>query len=136
VLIVDDDHSLSRVVAEILGDEGYAVACLANAHPTALQSEVARLEPDVVLLDGSGPTSDGESWDSAAWLRTRDRPIAAIMVTGHLTDLAEAQLGLSQRSQRAAFVGVLPKPFDLDRLVDLVARAVQESAADNPTTVV
>jgi hypothetical protein len=40
--------------------------------------------------------------------------------------LAEAQLGESARSQRAAFAGIVAKPFDLQVLVDVVASAVQQ----------
>jgi len=39
--------------------------------------------------------------------------------------LTEARLGESQRSQRAAFVGIIAKPFDLQYLIDLVGAAVE-----------
>lgn len=133
VLIVDDDKSVVEVVAEILRDEGYAVACLADGQLGALQAEVARLEPEVVLLDGGGAAGYGQSWNSAAWLRTRGRPIAVIMFTAHQLDLAEAMVGQSERSRCAQFVGFLPKPFDLDAVVDQVAQAMRGLAVDGTT---
>jgi DNA-binding NtrC family response regulator len=129
VLIVDDDQDISTIVAEVLSAEGFSVSELRDAHPAIIQAEVARLEPDVVLLDGGEGSGYGYSWMNAAWMRERSRPIPVIMFTGHSTELAEAQIGLSERSRKAAFVGFLSKPFDLRDLVETVSRIVDEPAA-------
>jgi CheY-like chemotaxis protein len=129
VLIVDDDQDISNIVAEALSEEGFVIYALRDARPGAVQSEVARLEPDVVLLDGGDGRDYGYSWLNAAWMRERTRPIPVIMFTAHARELAEAQLGASERSKSAAFVGFLPKPFDLRILIETVARVVEEPAA-------
>jgi DNA-binding NtrC family response regulator len=129
VLIVDDDHDISRIVAEVLTEEGFDISELGDAQSSVVRAEVTRLEPDVVLLDGSGGVSYGFSWVNAAWMRERSRPIPVIMFTGHAAELAEAQVGASERSKKAAFVGFLPKPFDLAALVEIVVRVVEDSAA-------
>jgi DNA-binding NtrC family response regulator len=128
VLIVDDDEDVSGLVAEVLREEGFAVTGLVDAQATAICDEVARLEPDVVLLDGWDKAGYGQSWTNAAWLHERGRPIAVIMFTAHAQELAEAQLGQSERSQRAAFMGFISKPFDLQVLIDMVGRAADELA--------
>jgi DNA-binding NtrC family response regulator len=128
VLIVDDDRDISSLVAEVLTDEGFAVVELADLQSDAIQHEVTRVEPDVVLLDGWDATGYGQSWLDAAWLHARARPIAVIMFTSHTAELQEAQLGESERSQAAAFVGLVAKPFDLQELIDIVVRAVEEPA--------
>ena len=129
VLVVDDDQYIARLVVEVLTEEGFAVAELVDPQPVAIRRMVARLEPDVVLLDGGDAAGYGQSWSTAAWLHARERPIGVIMFTAHARELAEAQLGASGRSQGAAFVGFVAKPFDLEVLVDTVAGAVQEPAA-------
>jgi DNA-binding response OmpR family regulator len=129
VLIVDDDLDISTIVAEVLTAEGFVVSELADAHPGRIQAEVARLEPDLVLLDGGEGSGYGYSWLNAAWMHERSRPIPVIMFTGHSSALAEAQIGLSERSKHAAFVGFLSKPFDLRELVEIVARVVDEPTA-------
>jgi DNA-binding NtrC family response regulator len=126
VLIVDDDEQISGVVTEALTEEGFTVSALADAHTAAIWDEVARLEPDVVLLDGGDGAGYGQSWNNAAWLHERRRPIGVIMFTAHARELAEGQLGESERSQLAAFAGFIPKPFDLQLLLDIVGRAVKE----------
>jgi DNA-binding response OmpR family regulator len=121
VLISDDDATISGLVAEILSEEGFTVAELLNTRPAAIWEKVASLKPDLVLLDGCGALGYGESWEVAARLRHRKPPIAVIMFTGHAQELTEARLGKSGRSERAAFAGVLSKPFDLQLLIDTVA---------------
>jgi two-component system, NtrC family, nitrogen regulation response regulator NtrX len=126
VLIVDDDEDVSALVAEVLTEEGFDVTALADARPAAIWEMVGRVEPDVMLLDGGDAAGYGESWDSAAKLNERSRPIAVIMFTAHAREFAEAELGETLRSQKAAFVGFISKPFNLDVLVDVVRRAVEE----------
>jgi DNA-binding response OmpR family regulator len=116
VLIVDHDRHISALVAELLREAGFAVAELTDTTAEAIQAQVHCLEPDVVLLDGSDKLGYGESWAKAAWLHERERPIKVIMFTCHAKDLAEGRLGMTERSQRAAFVGFLSKPFDIDVL--------------------
>ena len=48
------------------------------------------------------------------------------MFTGHIDELVEAQLGETERSRSAGFVGTIAKPFDLQTLDDVVMRAVDE----------
>ena len=129
VLIVDDDNDISMLVADILRESGFAVTELADMSPDAIRAEVSRTEPDVVLLDGGDKVEYGQSWAHAAWLHERQRPIVVIMFTSHAKDLAEGALRETERSRRAAFVGFVNKPFDIDVLIDVVARAVHEPSA-------
>jgi DNA-binding response OmpR family regulator len=57
VLVVDDEHSLARVVASYLERDGYAVEC-ANDGAAALAA-ARRDEPQVVVLDLMLPEVDG-----------------------------------------------------------------------------
>ena len=38
-------------------------------------------------------------------------------------------MGETKRNQRAAFIGFIAKPFDLEELIDIVNRAVEEPSA-------
>jgi FixJ family two-component response regulator len=48
-----------------------------------------------------------------------------IMFTAHSRELIEAQMGVTERSKHAGFAGFLSKPFDLNVLVETVARAIE-----------
>ena len=126
VLIVDDDEDISSLVAEVLREEGFAVTTLADSRPDVLSVELARVSPDLVLLDGGDGAGYGKSWEIAAWLHERRRPIPVIMFTAHARELAEAELSETERSHRAGFVDLIGKPFDLQALIDSVGRALTE----------
>ena len=118
MLIVDDDQDISKIVAEVLSEEGFQISVLRDSQPAVIHAEIARLEPDVVLLDGGDGGSYGDSWVYAAWMRERSRPIPVIMFTAHTRELAEARLGVSERSKSAAFRGFSPqavRPTNLGR---------------------
>jgi DNA-binding NtrC family response regulator len=135
VLIVDDDNMTSALVAEVLSDEGFTVTHLGNMTSDAIRAAVNRLEPDIVLLDGSDKLGYSDSWADAAWLHERARPFAVIMFTSHASDLAEGQLRETERSQRAAFVGFVGKPFELDMLLVQVKRAATNYAGSSASPV-
>ena len=124
VLVVDDDRDIAEVVQTILLDEGFKVTCLYEPSRNDVKAAIDRIEPDCVLLDGGSPAFYGPSWDIAAWLASRPRPIPAVMLTGHRADREEAMLDESDRAKTAHIAAVIPKPFDIDRLVTAVRHAV------------
>lgn len=124
VVIVDDDRDIADVVETILLDEGFRVSCLYEPTKNDVKAAIERLEPDCVLLDGGDPAAYGPSWDIAAWLSSRPRPIPAVMLTGHMADREEAMLNESDRAKVAQLAGVIGKPFDIDQLVSAVRNAV------------
>ena len=130
VLIIDNDRDIAEVVCAVLSDEGYRVSVLADLAPDAIAAEVGRLEPDCVLLDGASELVGygyGESWAAAARLAHRDRPVPVIMFTAQTRDVDEARDAQTTRSRAAALAGVIPKPFELEDLVDTVARAAERA---------
>ena len=124
VLVVEDDQALASMLGDALANEGYAVSLLDLLDPDAVRAAVGRVEPDCVLLDGEGIRGYGESWDTAAALRARARPVPVVMLTANGPAVEEAREGTSDRSRAAAFAGAIGKPFVLDALLDAVAAAV------------
>ena len=127
ILCVDDDRDVVEVVQAILEDEGYAVSSLYDLTDDALLRTIGRLEPDAVMLDGFAAASFDASWDLAAGIRNRSRPVPVVMFTAHAQDVAEAEEATSDRAKQAGFAAILAKPFTLDDLVETVARAVGRS---------
>lgn len=115
-LVVDEDLDIATLVAGILNDEGFIATIVTDI--SALYQVVERLEPDVVLLDIKG-YADKAAWDAAVWLHQRPRPIPVIMFTT-AEQLAE-QVGVTPAGK--AFVSMVPKPFDLQQLIDKVTEA-------------
>lgn len=127
VLCVDDDRDVAEVVQAILEDAGYEVSCLYELADDALLRALGRLEPDVILLDSASGTAYGGSWDLAAEITHRRRPVPVVMFSGHSADASEAREGGSTRADAAQFAAVVLKPFHLDELLAAVATAAGRS---------
>lgn len=112
-LVIDDDTALQSLLVEALTDQGFAVAGF-DAPPSV--DDVARLQPDLVLLD----LVFGDAAAGVTWLRrVREHPAtvdtAVVVCTAMRQRAADPAL-------RAQCHGVLLKPFDVDELTDVVAR--------------
>jgi CheY-like chemotaxis protein len=129
VLIADRDADVAGVVEAILTDEGYLTTTITDQSHDGITRAVGRLEPDCLLLDGASSTEYGASWTEAALLAGRSRAIPVVMFSAHAPELREAADGTSERAIAAGFAAVLPKPFDIDQLLDAVARATNRSVA-------
>ncbi len=114
ILIVDDEPSIGWSLRELLGGEGHAVEVAANVD-SALET-CGRFVPDAILLDVRLPGRDGISAMPA--IRGL-APDAAIIVMTAFGDLDTAV-----RAVDAGAFDYLVKPFDLDRVSQVMQRAV------------
>ena len=101
VLIVDDDPSVRKMLAEYLATHGYEVAQAASGE--AMRAELERAAPAVVLLDVGLPGEDGLTL--ARYLRER-HDVGIIMVTG-AGDVVDRVAGLEVGAD-----DYIAKPFD------------------------
>lgn len=110
VLVVDDDEGIRELIAMALSDEGYGVqtAC----HGAEALDLIDLAPPDLILLDMRMPVMDG--WEFVRLYRQSSGPQAPIVA---LTAGRDALNGAA----RIAVAGSLPKPFELDKLLELVA---------------
>jgi CheY-like chemotaxis protein len=113
ILVVDDERTVRELVVAVLEEEGYAAVGVADG--AAALAALAGAAPDLVLMDVMMPGLDGPS----AYLAMRaDRAAAAVPVV--LMSAAADPARLPE-----GIVGFLPKPFDLDQLLGLVARVLE-----------
>ena len=127
VLGVDADRDIAELVEAVLSDAGYAVSLLYQLEGDVVAAAVGQLEPDCLLPDSGGPADDGPSWALAERLAVRGRAVPVVLFSTRLENLREATAHESERSRAAHFAGVLGKPFDLEELLDVVARATGAS---------
>lgn len=113
ILLVEDDFAIRETVADVLESEGFEVACVANGREALSRlGEDGSARPGVILLDLMMPVMDG--WEFRTAQRSDPR-LAGIPVVV-LSAGAEGSLA------RLAPAAYLPKPFELDRLLDVVGR--------------
>ncbi len=114
VLIADDDRSIRTVLTQALGRSGYQVRSTSNA--ATLWRWVEDGEGDLVITDVVMPDENG--LDLIPRIK-RIRPELRIVVMSAQSTLITAV----KATQRGAFE-YLPKPFDLQELLAVVARAL------------
>jgi len=123
ILVVDDEPAIGWSLREILADEGHAVDLAASAAEAV--AAAARVRPDAILLDVRLPGRDGIEAIPDLRQATAD---AAIVVMTAFGDLETAV-----RAVRAGAFDYLVKPFALEHVVAVVARALEtRSGGDGP----
>ena len=122
VLIADDDRSIRTVLTQALGRSGYQVRSTSNA--ATLWRWVEDGEGDLVITDVVMPDENG--LDLIPRIR-RIRPELRVVVMSAQSTLITAV----KAAQRGAFE-YLPKPFDLQELLNVVSRALAAPAVALP----
>jgi two-component system OmpR family response regulator len=122
ILVIDDTPALLDVIRTCLENEGYRVrTCLESRNAVRMAREEP---PDVIMLDVVMPEVSG--WEVLAELRAdaafRRTPV--IVCTAYV---AEAMGRLSELKGPDQHLGLLPKPFDLEELIE-VAESVTQAA--------
>jgi two-component system response regulator MprA len=107
VLVVDDDHSLRRMLERTLAAEGFEVALAADGAGALVSCE--RSAPDVIVLDVALPALDG----LAVCRRLRDKGLATpiLMLTAR-DEVPDRVAGLE-----AGADDYLVKPFAVEELI-------------------
>jgi CheY-like chemotaxis protein len=118
VVLADDDRQIREFVRAALEDEGYEVLTAADG-ASALALALAA-PPDVILLDLNMPVMDG--WRFAEAYRDARGPAARAPIVV-LTASADA----APRRRELGAVAWLGKPFELDELLRVVTRVVEQA---------
>lgn len=108
ILVADDDASIRRFVARALEALGHTVETASDG--TELIRLAGGVKPDLILSDINMPGCDGIA--ACCWLRRALPETRLLLMTGD-PDSAIA-------AERAGFLLVLRKPFELERLTALL----------------
>ena len=111
ILIVDDEPDILLMLRMSLEDEGHEVVLAADGQMAL--DRIAEHRPDLVLLDLMMPILDGFGVLEA--LRGDQDPLPVVMVS------AKSEPADVERATNLGAVEFVTKPFDLDRVVALVA---------------
>ncbi len=117
ILVVDDEQDIRELVAGILEDEGYAVRTAQDSERalTALRER----RPALLILDIWMQGGGMDGLELLDMVKALDQDLPVIMISGHGTiETAVSAI------KRGAY-DFLEKPFKADRLVLLVARALE-----------
>jgi two-component system chemotaxis response regulator CheY len=110
ILVVDDTRSMRAMVAAVLEGAGYEVA---QAGDGLEALELARTRVfDLVVTDHNMPRMDGVT------LVPNYDPVALIVLS------TEASPELKQKGREAGATGWMAKPFDPQRMLDIVGKFI------------
>jgi len=115
ILVVDDTPALLDVIRSCLEEQGYHVrTCLESRNAVRMAQED---HPDVIMLDVVMPEVSG--WEVLAELRL-DPAFTRTPVIVCTAYVAEAMGRLAELKGPDQHLGLLPKPFDLEELIEVV----------------
>ncbi len=123
LLVVDDEPSLRRILQVAFEKSGYTVYTAEDAQ--AAEALLASQAIDAVLTDVTMPGKSGQELLSAIKARTPELPVILMTAYGTIPQAVKA-------IQEGAFE-YLPKPFDLDSLKKIVARALDAREGTRPS---
>ncbi len=116
VLVIDDERPIRDLVSSLLTEEGWPVRAYSSAAEALRDIKTGTIKPDVILLDMRMPGMDGPQFAEAVRV---DRPEIPIVV---MTAARDARAWY----EAIGAAGYLPKPFDIDWLIETVTGVIGE----------
>ncbi len=120
ILIIDDDSAICEELFEILKEEGYKVSVAQSGKEAS--AVLAKLSPDVVLLDLRLP--DVEGLDLVGVIRASSKDAKIIVITAH------GSLETAVESIRRELFDYVNKPVDPGVLLRSITRALEMQALE------
>ncbi|MFO1089996.1 MAG: sigma-54 dependent transcriptional regulator [Hyphomicrobiales bacterium] len=119
ILIVDDEADIRHLIGGILEDEGYETR-LAGDSDTALAAITER-KPSMVILDIWLQGSKLDGLELLAVIKERVPDLPVVIISGH------GNIETAVAAIKSGAYDYIEKPFKADRLVLVVARALEAS---------
>tara|TARA_A100000164_G_scaffold78652_1_gene66382 strand:- start:1118 stop:2473 length:1356 start_codon:yes stop_codon:yes gene_type:complete len=117
ILIVDDNADIRNIINELISDAGYKTRTAANYNQAI--AEVDKRLPDVAILDVKLDKGDNDGIELLSHIKSKNKDIPVIIISGH------ANIEMAVKSLKHGAFEFIEKPFDQERLINFVARAVE-----------
>jgi two-component system, response regulator PdtaR len=115
ILIVEDEYLVATEIEAGLSENGFGVVGLASTAAEAIRMAVAE-RPTLIVMD-IRLAGDGDGIEAAAEIY-KTTGIRCIFATAY------AASQLEDRARQAAPLGWLAKPYEVDRLIDIIRGAI------------
>ncbi len=117
ILIVDDNTDIRNIINELIIDAGYKTRLAANYNQAL--AEIDKKLPDVAILDVKLDKGDNDGIELLSHIKSKNKDIPVIIISGH------ANIEMAVKSLQHGAFEFIEKPFDQDRLINFVKRAVE-----------
>ncbi len=117
ILIIDDNSDIRFILDELIKEAGYKTRVAANFNQAL--SEIDKKLPDVAIIDVKLDKGDNDGIQLLDHIKKKNTDIPVIMISGH------ANIEMAVNSLKSGAFEFIQKPFDKERLLNFVNRAVE-----------
>jgi two-component system chemotaxis response regulator CheY len=121
ILAVDDSPSIRQMLAYVLSSNGYQVLEAADGEQGLQMAQAQQV--DLVLTDHNMPKMDGISLIKALRALPSYKKVPIMMLS------TESSAAMKQQGRDAGATGWMVKPFDPDKLLQMLDRALGQTPA-------
>lgn len=115
ILIVDDEEKIRKILTRLLEDEDYRVKPVENGSRAIVAATT--FQPDLILMDQNMPGKNGI--ETMIAIKEKYPAITVIIIT------AFGEVSLAVDAIKKGAYDYLEKPFDNDKLLMLIKRAIE-----------
>jgi len=117
ILIIDDNPDIRNILKDLISDAGYETRVAANYNQAL--NEIDKKLPDIAIIDVKLDKGDNDGIELLSHIKSKDKDIPVIIISGH------ANIEMAIKSLKSGAFEFLEKPFDEERLMNFVKRAVE-----------
>jgi len=123
ILIIDDNTDIRNIINDLIIDAGYKTRIAANYNQAL--NEIDKKLPDVAIIDVKLDKGDNDGLELLSHIKNKDKDIPVIIITGH------ANVEMAIKALKAGAFEFIEKPFNQERLINFVNRAVENISLKN-----
>lgn len=117
ILIIDDNSDIRLILNELILDAGYKTRLAANYNQALL--EIDKKMPDVAIIDVKLDKGDTDGIELLNHIKRKNKNVPVIIISGH------ANIDMAINSLKSGAFEFIQKPFDKERLLNFIKRAVE-----------
>ena len=117
ILIIDDNSDIRLILNELIQDAGYNTRLAANYNQAL--TEIDKKLPDVAIIDVKLDKGDNDGIELLNHIKKKNKDIPVIIISGH------ANIEMAVNSLKSGAFEFIQKPFDKNRLLNFINRAVE-----------
>ena len=127
ILIIDDNADIRLILDELIKDAGYMTRLAANFNQAL--TEIDKKLPDVAIIDVKLDKGDNDGILLLDHIKNKNPDLPVIMISGH------ANIEMAVNSLKSGAFEFIQKPFDKDRLLNFIKRAVENINLKNENSI-
>ena len=117
ILIIDDNPDIRNIIKDLINEAGFKTRVAANYNQAL--TEIDNKLPDVAIIDVKLDKGDNDGIELLSHIKKKNKDIPVIIISGH------ANIEMAIKSLKSGAFEFIQKPFDQERLINFVNRAVE-----------